>query len=136
MEPEENQRTLIADTARLDVSFVLNTLKYLHKGGRCSGVAALGANLLQLKPCSEVRDGKMGVGKKYRGSLEKCLRAYVDDRLKNREDVDPKRIFVTHSVQDPALVQRVVGWVQELGMFEQVLHTRAGCTISNHCGPD
>ena len=72
---------------RVDVSFVLNNLEFLHKGGRCSGVAALGANLLKLKPCIEVTDGKMGVGKKYRGSFDKCVCEYITDKIGNRSDL-------------------------------------------------
>ena len=81
----------------LDVSFVLDTLDYLRRGGRCSAVAALGANLLSLKPCIEVKGGKMGVGKKYRGSVEKCLMKYVADRLRDSEHIDYRRIFITYS---------------------------------------
>lgn len=122
--------------AKLDVSFVIDTLKYLHKGGRCSAVAALGANLLSLKPCIEVVDGKMGVGKKYRGTLEKCLHNYIDDRLKSRDDVDFRRIFITHSgVADETIVE-IKAMVESCGDFEEIIITRAGCTVSNHCGPN
>jgi DegV family protein with EDD domain len=83
---------------KLDVSFVLDTLEYLRKGGRCSALAVLGANMLSLKPCIEVKNGAMGVGKKYRGSLEKCFQHYIRDRLSGRDDIDLRRIFIT----DPA----------------------------------
>jgi len=122
--------------AKLNVSFVLETLSYIHKGGRCSAVAALGANLLGLKPCIEVRDGKMGVGKKYRGSLKKALSAYVRDRLADTETLDLSRIFVTHSASDDGIAQEVADLVKELAPFEEVLVTTAGSTISNHCGPN
>jgi len=122
--------------AKLNVSFVLETLNYIHKGGRCSAVAALGANLLGLKPCIEVRDGKMGVGKKYRGSLKKALSAYVRDRLADTETLDLSRIFVTHSAADDGIAQEVASLVKELAPFEEVLITTAGSTISNHCGPN
>ena len=121
---------------KLNVSFVLETLSYIHKGGRCSAVAALGANLLGLKPCIEVRDGKMGVGKKYRGSLKKSLAAYVRDRLEAPDSIDMKRIFVTHSAADDAVAQEVAALVKELAPFEEVIITTAGSTISNHCGPN
>ena len=121
---------------KLNVSFVLETLNYIHKGGRCSAVAALGANLLGLKPCIEVRDGKMGVGKKYRGSLKKSLAAYVRDRLEAPDSIDMKRIFVTHSAADDAVAQEVAALVKELAPFEEVIITTAGSTISNHCGPN
>ena len=122
--------------AKLNVSFVLETLNYIHKGGRCSAVAALGANLLGLRPCIEVRDGKMGVGKKYRGNLKKALSAYVRDRLADTETLDLSRIFVTHSAADDGIAQEVAALVKELAPFEEVLITTAGSTISNHCGPN
>ena len=121
---------------KLDVSFVLNTLEYLYKGGRCSGVAALGANLLSLKPCIEVADGKMRVGKKYRGSLEKCLEKYVRDKLADADSLDLHRIFITHSNMDQKIVDRVHEVVASCAPFGEILETKAGCTISCHCGPN
>ena len=119
---------------KLNVSFVLDTLKYLHMGGRCSGVAALGANLLKLRPCIEVVGGKMDVGKKYRGSLEKSLIAYVKDRIEGRSDLDRGRIFITDSGVDDAVVAELADILRAAG-FREILHTRAGGTISSHCGP-
>ena len=121
---------------KLNVSFVLETLNYIHKGGRCSAVAALGANLLGLKPCIEVREGKMGVGKKYRGSLKKTLTAYIRDRLCETESVDTSRLFITHSGVDSAIVDELRALVAELAPFKEIFVTSAGSTISNHCGPN
>ena len=121
---------------KLDVSFVLDTLEYLYKGGRCSGVAALGANLLSLKPCIEVVDGKMRVGKKYRGNLEKCVEKYIRDRLADVDSLDLRRIFITHSNMDQAIVDRFQKVVEDCAPFEEILQTKAGCTISCHCGPN
>ncbi len=120
----------------LDVSFVLQTLEYLHKGGRCSGVAAFGANALKLRPEIQVMDGKMGVGKKYRGDMEKSIMQYVRGRLENQENVDCGRIFVTHSGVPAEIVEKVKALVKELHPFEEVLESKAGCTISSHCGPN
>ena len=120
---------------RLDVSFVLQTLDYLKKGGRCSGIVALGANLLQLRPEIEVVDGSMKVGKKYRGKAEKSILDYVDGRLKDRTDLQYNRIFVTHSHVPAEIVEKVVARVKELHPFAEVLETYAGCTVSSHCGP-
>lgn len=131
----EISEAMTAKREKLDVSFVVDTLVYLHKGGRCSAVAALGANLLSLKPCIEVKNGAMGVGKKYRGSMEKCLIQYVRDRLASRNDVDTKRIFITHSGVTPELIEKVREEVLKHQKFEEVLITRAGSTISSHCGP-
>lgn len=132
---EEIAEAMNAKREKLDVSFVVDTLVYLHKGGRCSAVAALGANLLSLKPCIEVKDGAMGVGKKYRGSMEKCLTQYVRDRLAGRDDVDTGRIFITHSGVTPDLIETVRDEVLKYQNFEEILITRAGSTISSHCGP-
>lgn len=120
---------------KVDASFILSQLEYLKKGGRCSTLAALGANVLKLKPCIEVKDGKMGVGKKYRGSFEKCLKEYVSDRLAGRTDLDLKQVFVTHSGMDDAVVQAAVEQVKALQPFETLTVTTAGCTVSSHCGP-
>ena len=120
---------------KVEASFVIDTLKYLHMGGRCSSVAALGANLLKLKPCIEVMDGKMHVGKKYRGSLEKCIEEYVVARLKDRDDINEKRIFITHTDCPPGIVEAAYNAVKKYGRFEEILETTAGCTITNHCGP-
>ena len=87
---------------KLDVSFVIDTLEYLKRGGRCSALVAMSANLLHLKPCIEVKDGKMGVGHKYRGKLEKCYVQYIEERLKGRDDIDCHRIFITDSGCDEA----------------------------------
>ena len=120
---------------KLDVSFVIDTLEYLKRGGRCSALVAMSANLLHLKPCIEVKDGKMGVGHKYRGKLEKCYVQYIEERLKGRDDIDCHRIFITDSGCDEATWRELERVVRACQPFEEVLHTRAGCTVSNHCGP-
>ena len=97
MPPEQIVEELNRLTARVRASFILDRLDYMKKGGRCSAVAMLGANLLRLRPCIQVKDGKMGVEKKYRGSFEKCVRDYITDRLAGRTDLDLHRVFITHS---------------------------------------
>ena len=121
---------------RLDVSFVLQTLEYLQKGGRCSSIAALGARALQLRPEIRVSDGGMGVGKKYRGNMEKSILDYVRGRLEGRDDIDTHRIFITHSQVPQEIVDKVISLTKELQPFEEVLTSLAGCTISSHCGPN
>ncbi len=118
----------------VDASFVIDSLEYLHKGGRCSALSMLGANLLKLKPCIEVKNGSMGVGKKYRGVYGRVLAEYVDDRLVNVEDIDTARVFVTHAGCDADIVNSVVEQVKATGIFKEVFLARAGCTISSHCG--
>lgn len=136
MQPEAIVEKLEQMKKKLDVSFVLDTLEYLRKGGRCSTVAALGANLLSLKPCIEVHDGAMKVGKKYRGNLDKCLEKYIRDRLADVDTLDLRRIFITHSGMAQDRVDRVQALVEECAPFAEVLQTTAGCTISSHCGPN
>ena len=136
MEASEIAETLEKMTLRVEASFVLDTLKYLWRGGRCSGVTALGANILKLKPCIEVRGGKMEVGKKYRGNIDKVILQYVRDRLQGRDDIDQRRIFITCTTTSDAMRQAVEDEVRRLMHFDEIIHSRAGCTISNHCGPN
>lgn len=136
MQPKEIYDALNELTPRIEASFVLDRLDYMVKGGRCSAVAALGASLLQLKPCIEVVDGKMGVCKKYRGSYEKALGNYVKDRLMDRNDIDMERIFVTHTETPKEVVESVIANVKEYKNFDVLEETVAGCTISCHCGPN
>ena len=121
---------------KLDVSFVLQTLEFLHKGGRCSGVAAFGANLMKLRPEIEVVGGKMQVGRKYRGTMEKTVLGYIRGRLEGRDDIRTDRIFVTHSGVPQDIEDKAVALVKELHPFKEVIVTNAGCTISSHCGPN
>ncbi|MBR7132983.1 MAG: DegV family protein [Clostridia bacterium] len=120
----------------VDASFVIDSLEYLHKGGRCSALAVLGANLLKLKPCIEVKNGSMGVGKKYRGKFGDVLKTYVAERIGDASDIDLDRVFVTHAGCDEAVVKAVVEQVRSLAPFKEVFLTRAGCTVSSHCGAD
>ena len=135
MEPQAIVAALEELTARVEASFILDRLDYMKMGGRCSAVTLLGANLLRLRPCIEVRDGKMGVGKKYRGSFEKCLVQYITDKLGGRTDLELRRVFITHSGLPEQTVQKAVETVQSLQKFEEIDVTRAGCTVSSHCGP-
>src|SRR5690606_12698102 len=121
---------------KIDASFVIDTLDYLKMGGRCSSIQAFGASLLNIKPCIEVIDGKMEVGKKYRGKIEKSIQKYVVDRLKDRDDIITDRVFITHSGCSVDLLNQVKQLVIESQPFEEVFITRASCTISCHCGPN
>ncbi len=132
---EEIAEALNEFTPKVEASFLLDQLGYMVKGGRCSAVAALGANLLGLKPCIEVKNGKMGVVKKYRGSYAKCLIAYVKDRIANREDLERTNLFVTRTPVSDECLKAVETAVNEYADFENIYWTKAGCTISCHCGP-
>lgn len=129
------KEALDAYTTKVEASFLVDKLDYLVKGGRCSSAAALGANLLNLKPCIEVRDGKMVVGKKYRGNYAKCLANYVKDHLAGREDLDHGTLFVTQTKVSDACNAAVLDAVHTYGHFDTIYETTAGCTISCHCGP-
>ncbi len=118
----------------VDASFVIDSLEYLHKGGRCSAIAALGANLLKLKPCIQVKNGKMGVTKKYRGRFADVLEEYTRDRIGDAGGICLDRVFVTHAGCDPEIIENVTALVKELAPFKEVFVTRAGCTVSSHCG--
>ena len=119
-------------------SFILDTLKFMSAGGRCSNVMALGANLLNIKPCIEVnnKDGSMDVGKKYRGSLKKVLPLYVKDKLQEYQGICTDKIFITHSGIDQEYIELVKEAIQEEKEFQNIYVTRASCTISCHCGPN
>lgn len=118
----------------VDASFVIDSLEYLHKGGRCSAVAAFGANLLKLKPCITVKNGKMGVDKKYRGRYSDVVKEYAAERLINTDDIDLDRIFVTHAGCNQEIIDSVVAVVKEALPFKEIFITRAGCAVSSHCG--
>lgn len=126
---------LLEDMApRVEMSFVLDRLDYMKKGGRCSAVTALGANLLKLHPCIEVIGGKMTVTKKFRGSIEKVVADYIRERLSGRTDIDTRRAILVDTCEDDALTGIVREAVKEYGGFEEVIETKAGCTIFCHCG--
>ncbi len=132
---DELKEELDAFASRIESSFVVDKLDYLVKGGRCSSAAALGANLLNLKPCIEVRDGKMVVGKKYRGNFVKCLTNYVKDRLEGRDDLESGTLFLTYTQVSQEALDAVREAVHTYGHFDTVYETIAGCTVSCHCGP-
>ncbi len=125
---------LESEKEKLDASFVIDTLEYLRKSGRCSSLAAYGANLLKLKPSIKVSDGGLIVGKKYRGGLKKALMGYIDDTFKDVSSINKKRVFITHSGCDPELINAVREKMASLIEFDEVLITRAGATITCHCG--
>lgn len=132
---EELHEKVQAFTSRVEASFLIDKLNYLVKGGRCSAAAALGANLLNLKPCIEVRNGKMIVVKKYRGNYSKSLAAYVKDRLDSREDLTREILFVTKTTVTDEEYKYVMDAVKAYGHFANTYETTAGCTVSCHCGP-
>lgn len=120
---------------KVDTSFVLDTLEFMWKGGRCSGVAALGANLLKLKPALEMKDGKLGVYKKYRGSIKNVYKQYIRERLAGKK-VRPGHVFITESGEiEPEVIRELEETIRECIEVKEIHHTLAGCTVSSHCGP-
>ena len=123
-------------TGLVDASFVVRTVDYLRRGGRCSGLEALGAKMLHIRPSIVVRDGKMHPGDKYRGRYEHYLKHYIQDTLANDRTIDFRRVFITHSPSEEGLVRFAIDTVKSYGLFQEVLETMAGCTVCTHCGPD
>lgn len=121
---------------KVQTTFMVNTLDYLKAGGRCSALTAFGANLLSIKPCIGMTEGSLGVIKKYRGKVDKVYKQYIDDRLSDLTGVDTRRVFVSHSALEDAFFNSLVDYVKSKNIFDEVLTSVTGCTISAHSGPD
>ena len=116
-------------------SFVVDTLTYLHRGGRCSGVAALAGSALKLHPKIIVENGRMTPQKKYRGKIARVILHYVGDLEQDLKSAKKERVFITHSGCDAVVVEAVRSYLEGLQVFDEILETRAGGVISSHCGP-
>ena len=116
-------------------SFVVDTLTYLYRGGRCNAVAAMAGGVLKLHPKIVVEDGAMNASKKYRGKIASVILSYVKDMEKDLKNARQERIFITHSGCDREIVETVRTYLKNLGIFEEILETRAGGVVSSHCGP-
>lgn len=126
---------LTAMRDKVSTSFLLDTLAYMNKGGRCSTLAVLGANILGIKPTIEnLNDGSLVVGKKYRGKSEAVRRQYIDEKL-STPGIDYSRIFVDHSGIEADEIEELRSYIEDNYDFREVLVSRAGSTISTHCGP-
>ena len=134
--PQEIVQALEAERDLIDTSFVLDQVDYLRNGGRCSGVAAVGAKLLHIKPCIEVEKGVMVVGKKYRGSFARCLEHYVKDKLEDRSQVDFSRVMLAYSPCEPGVAEQMLNYLGTVAEFKETLVCTAGSTICCHCGPN
>ena len=121
--------------SKVRASFVVDTLVYLHRGGRCSGLAALLGTALKLHPRIAVADGAMHPEKKYRGSSKRFVLDYVKDMEADLKNARPERVFITHSGCDREIVESVRDYLSSLGIFNEILETRAGGVVSSHCGP-
>ncbi len=138
MDADSIAKALREHTGKCHASFILDTLTFLSAGGRCSSLAALGANILKIKPCIQVdnHDGSMGLGKKYRGALDKVLEKYVKDELSKYENINTDLLFITHSGIPQKYIDLVKKTVDETLHFKEIHITKASCTISCHCGPN
>ena len=134
MSAEEIARECTKLTQKVAASFIVDDLTFLHKGGRCSALAVMGANLVQIKPCIGVMDGKMSVVKKYRGKFSAVLKKYTAELIEDNVTADRRRLFVTHAGCDEETVEQCVSQIKQAVPFEEVIVSRAGCTISSHCG--
>lgn len=120
----------------VDASFVIDSLEFLHKGGRCSTVAALGANILRLRPEIVIEDGGMHVGKQFRGPYNKCVYDYIDDRLSRLPELETDLVYVNHTIQKPEFLEELLAYVREKTGCKQLIETPASAAISTHCGPN
>ncbi|MCH5269220.1 MAG: DegV family protein [Lachnospiraceae bacterium] len=120
---------------RVRASFVVDTLVYLHRGGRCSGLAAMAGGALKLHPRIQVVDGVMQSAKKYRGSMDKVILSYVKDMEEELKMADRTRVFITHSGCSREIVEQVRQYLKDLDVFSEIWETRAGGVVSSHCGP-
>lgn len=116
-------------------SFVVDTLTYLYRGGRCNAVSAMAGGVLKLHPKIVVENGAMNASKKYRGKINSAIMTYVKDMEDALKAARPNRVFITHSGCDCTIVEEVHSYLENLGVFSEILETRAGGVISSHCGP-
>ncbi len=136
MSAEEIAKELEVLREKVDTSFVLDNLEFLAKGGRCSAVAALGANILGIRPSLEMREGKLGICKKYRGKIDKVQLQYLTERIEALGEVDDEVGFLIHTNVDASQAKALVEAVKATGRFKEVIEAEAGCTITAHCGPN
>ena len=132
-EPSEIAKKVQDRAKHLQVSFVVERLDYLHKGGRCSSIALLGANLLKIRPRIVVKDGKMSSDKKYRGSMEGVVNKYCQETLQEFNTPDLSKAFITYTTATEGMVENAKKALTDAG-FENIYITRAGGTIASHCG--
>ncbi len=132
---KEIEERVLGMTGKVRTTCVISTLLFMYKGGRCTGVQALGANLLNLKPCIDVTNGKMGVARKYRGSLKSAVCKLVEDRLKGVENVDLDRLLIANYDVDSKTIEAVKAKIREYQDFKDIFVDDCGCSVSVHCGP-
>jgi len=135
-DPQELVRHLEEYRKRIDGSFIIETLKYLKEGGRCSSVALLGANLLKLRPEIQITDGLMHVTRKYRGKYEKCIEEYLNTHLAGIEDFEDSCCMLSHTIQDPAMLEFAKDVIRKRNYFKEIMEYPCGSAVACHCGPN
>lgn len=130
---EETVKLILEEVEKVQASFILNDLKYLYKGGRCSALSVFGANILRIKPKIKLSEGKMGVDKKYMGKLDTVIDKYVDDLLNDNPNPVKKRVYVTYTTSTDEINKSIKEKLEAKG-FEEIIFNDAGSTIASHCG--
>ena len=133
-DPEKLVEDLNEYRTRIDCSFVIETVEYLYKGGRCSGLAAIGASVLKLRPEIILTEGRMHAGRKFRGKYDKVLMDFTAEKLAHPEDYEPDYFFINHTLQDEALLQKLLDYIRGLNYFREVIVVPACAAIATHCG--
>ncbi len=136
LRPEDILKKCKELTKKVHISFVVDTLEYLKKSGRCSALTEFGANLLKIKPSIHMINGELKVNKKYRGNFEKCLEQYIKDNLCNNESIDDEFLFLTYSPCSKEVLDQCMQQIKKYKNFNNIYLANAGCTISSHCGPN
>lgn len=131
----EIEAQILADVSRVRASFVVDTLVYLHRGGRCNGLTAMLGSAMKLHPMIVVEDGRMHSSKKYRGTMNRVITSYAKDLEEEMKGARKDRVFITHSGCDRETIDQVYAYVESLHYFDEILITRAGGVVSSHCGP-
>ena len=135
-DPKELVVQLDEFKTRIECNFIIETLDFLYKGGRCSGLAAMAAGLLKLRPEIVMEAGQMHAGRKFRGPYEKCLFTFVDEILKDIERFENGTLYVNHTIQDPALLEKVLNYIRDMNYFADVKAYPACAAVATHCGPN
>ena len=136
VEIEDIIREIEKDILLASTSFVVDTMEYLYKGGRCSSLAVMINNVLDIKPCIEMKDGAFSVAKAYRKLPKKLISQYIDDTLKKRKSASNKRIFIAETFYDDSLAEYAYSILKDKYGFEEIITNKAGCIISKNCGPN
>ena len=133
---EEVEKRVNERRSQVQISFVIEKLNFLHKGGRCTGLQLVGATVLGIRPSIAMKDGRLGMDKKYKGKMHKVVESYVRETLQEYNNYDDSVCFITYSTATPEMLEAVKTVLKEEAHFKEIIETHAGCTVSTHCGPN